>query len=85
MVRTQSKPSISVPVSLRAVCQRLARALARDGRTLKKTRAAPARKEIGDYFIVNGGGEIIAHHVDLVQLARKIGVLQPYEHLLVKD
>jgi hypothetical protein len=61
--------------------QRIARALARDGRMLRKTRAAPARSAIGDYFIVNASNAIIAHHVDIEQLGREVGALKPYEHL----
>jgi hypothetical protein len=83
VARAQPKPLL-IPLTQRALYQRLARALARSGRTLRKTRAAPARSAIGDYYVVDRNG-IVAHHVDLVQLAREIGVLQSYEHLIAKD
>jgi hypothetical protein len=83
VARAQSKP-ISIPITGRALFQRLSRALARDGKMLKKTRAAPARSAIGDYYIINRDG-IVAHHVNLVQLAREIGALQSYEYLIATD
>jgi hypothetical protein len=83
VARAQAK-QIIIPITLRALTQRLARHLARDGRTLRKTRAAPARSAIGDYYVVDCNG-IVAHHVDLVQLAREIGVLQNYEHLIAES
>jgi hypothetical protein len=46
---------------------------------LRKARAAPARNRLGDFFIVNSNGGIVAHHVDLRQLARELDVLQAYE------
>lgn len=85
MARVQSKPAILIPLSLRALTQRIARHLAREGKTLRKTRAASARDHVGDYFILSDNGGIIAHHVDLQQLARELGVLQAYEHLLTED
>jgi hypothetical protein len=82
-VRAQSK-QILIPLTQRALTQRISRALARDGKTLRKTRAAPARDRVGDFFIINDNGGIVMHHVDLVQLARDLGVLQSYEHLIAK-
>ena len=68
-----------IPLTPRALYQRLARRLAVDGRVLRKTRAASARDHVGDFFIVNDNGGIVAHHVDLRQLARELDVLRPYE------
>ena len=77
LARAQSP--LLIPLTQRALYQRLSRALARDGKRLKKTRAAPARSRLGDFFIVNDNGGIVAHHVDLRQLARELDVLRPYE------
>jgi hypothetical protein len=82
--RAQPKP-IFVPLTRRALYQRLARALARSGKTLRKARAAPARRHVGEYFILSDNDGIVAHHVDLQQLAREIGVLQTYEQLITED
>ena len=84
VARAQPKP-IFVPLTQRALYQRLARALARSGKTLRKARAAPARRYVGDFFILSDSGGIVAHHVDLQQLGRELGVLQAYEHLLTED
>jgi hypothetical protein len=85
VIRNRPGRQILVPLTQRALYQRLARALARDGKRLKKTRAAPARSRVGDYFILNDNGGIVMHHVDLQQLAREIGVLQTYEQLITED
>ena len=84
VARAQSKP-IFVPLTQRALTQRISRALARSGKTLRKARAAPARSRVGDYFILSDNGGIVAHHIDLQQLGRELGVLQGYEHLITKD
>ena len=84
VVRAQSK-QILVPLTQRALTQRLARALARDGKRLRKTRAAPARSSVGDYYIINDSNGIVAHHVNLEQFAHELGVLQAYEHLITEN
>ena len=84
VARAQPKPLL-IPLTQRALYQRLARALARSGKTLRKARAAPARRYVGDFFILSDSGGIVAHHVDLQQLGRELGVLQAYEHLLTED
>jgi hypothetical protein len=83
VTRAQSKPPL-IPLSLRALTQRISRALARDGKVLRKTRAAPARSRVGDYFILSSDG-IVAHHVDLQQLGQELGALRNYECLIAED
>jgi hypothetical protein len=73
----QSK--LLIPLSRRALTQRLARALLRDGKVLRKTRAPSARDRVGDFFVVDANGGIVAHHVDLRQLAHELDVLKTYE------
>ena len=84
MARAQSKQSILVPLSRRALLQRIGRTLARDGRRLKKTRAPSARERVGDYYITDSG-EVVAHHINLEQLGQELGVIETYERLLVED
>jgi hypothetical protein len=79
VARVQSKPAIFIPLSKRALLQRLARALLRDGKVLRKTRAPSARDRVGDFFVVDANGGIVAHHVDLRQLAHELDVLKTYE------
>jgi hypothetical protein len=85
VARAQSKPLLLIPLTPRALFQRLARRLAVDGRVLRKTRAASARDCVGDYFVIDGDGGIVMHHVNLQELARELGVLQSYERLLAED
>jgi hypothetical protein len=68
-----------IEIEKRALIARINRKLNREG---KKLRAARSRveKEIGDYLIVtNAGISDSLHARSLESLARKIGVLAPYE------
>ena len=76
-----------VPVSLRAVFQRLNRALAKEGRVVKAPRgrvAAPAA-EAGTYFIVDlERGAMVASGITaerLVKMAREKGALAAWEEV----
>jgi hypothetical protein len=81
VVRAQSAKRIIIPISRRAVTSRLIRALARDGKQLKRARTAQTRDCIGEYFITDTDG-IVSHHLSLGQLARELGVLRPYERFV---
>jgi len=72
----------SVPVTMRALTQRLNRLLAAEGKQLIKTRGAPAVDALGAYYIVVGSNAVHSHHVDLETLGRELGVLAAYEHLI---
>jgi hypothetical protein len=73
-----------VPVTARALTQRLNRLLASKGRELKKTRGQPAIAELGSYY-VRGGNAVISHHVDLEALGRELGALAGHERLITED
>ena len=71
-----------VPVSMAALMARINRKLAHDGEQLKATRGERARQDFGDYYIIDRSGNfVVAKHCDPEELAREIGVLQPYEAL----
>jgi hypothetical protein len=80
-----SKAIAGVPVSKRALIQRINRQLAKEGQAgqmVKATRGDSARKELGDYYAVDlGRNAVVSKQVDLEDLGRKLGVLQPYERL----
>jgi hypothetical protein len=76
-----SKRVRSVPVTQRAVVQRLSRRLEADGKVLKKARGAYAADALGDYFVLRNGS-VINHHVDLEAFARESGALAEYEQLI---
>ncbi|HVI66634.1 MAG TPA: hypothetical protein VM910_29255 [Bradyrhizobium sp.] len=86
MARAKSSASesiITVPVRPRALFQRVNRALLADGKELRRTRGEPAIRALGALYVASGNG-VIDHHVNLEMLARKLGVIEPYEHL-IKD
>ena len=74
----------SVPVTRRALTTRIARALAAEGKELRKTRGAPAIDAFGRYYVV-GNNSVLGHHVDLETLGRETGALAGYEYLWVDD
>jgi hypothetical protein len=73
-----------VPVTVRALTQRLNRLLAHDGKELKKTRGAHAVDALGAYYIVSNNS-VLSDHVDLQALGRETGALADYERLLIED
>jgi hypothetical protein len=69
-----------VPVTLRALLQRINRKLAPEGRQLKKTRGTRWRGDLGDYYAIDVRRNILtAQHVDPEAWGREMGVLQPWE------
>jgi len=76
-----------VPVSTRALVQRINRALAADGERLKKTRdrgawGQTAWLDLGDYYVIDlDRNVVVAHHVNLEGEGRKLGVLAEWEAL----
>lgn len=74
--------AITVPISERALVQRINRALAKDGETLRKARSAQTAASVGEYFILDTTKNSVARtDVDLVALGRKLKVLAPYERV----
>ena len=71
-----------VPVSRRALIQRINRKL--PGHETLKTNRAPGsnRRELGRYFIVDEyNNSITCQFVDLEKLGRELGVLRGYERV----
>ena len=73
-----------VPVTMRAIVQRINRKLAADGyRRLKQSRGRPWKYldcDVGKWFLVDGGrNQVEQTHVDPEEFAKKLGVLQPWE------
>lgn len=72
----------TVPISERALIQRINRALKKDGEILKKARSTTTSSAVGDFFIVDTNLTGIVHRdIDLEDLGRKLKVLQVFEHL----
>jgi hypothetical protein len=76
----------TVPVTERALIQRINRALRQDDQILRQARGEHARRELGNFYIVDVGRNFLAaQHVDLEALARELGVLKAYEHIVWSD
>lgn len=73
---------VKVPVTKRALIQRVNRALAKDGEQLKATKGAQAQLDLGEFYVVDVSGNSVSRKdVDLEKLARELGALKPYEAL----
>jgi hypothetical protein len=72
------------PVSPRSLLQRLNRNLQCESRGVHAPRRGrQAHKSLGDYYLVDTRTEtIVAHHVDLEQMARERGVMKAFEELM---
>lgn len=80
------KTNRRIPVSERAVVQRINRAFLREdgppARELKKTRGARAVLDMGDYYVLNTQLNVpVDDHVDPEDLARELGVLAEWEYV----
>ncbi len=72
-----------VPVSARALLQRINRRLVKDDGMVKATRGNRWRHELGDFYTVDiKRNAIIEKDVDLEALGRKMKALQRYERLV---
>lgn len=78
----QHKAVAGIPVTKRALVQRINRKLRKQDETLKAHRGA----NVGSYYRVdteiNG---LLEDDVDLEDLGRELGVLAPYEQLAEED
>lgn len=71
-----------VPVTPRALAQRINRKLKEKDQGLKATRGDRWRHELGDYYIVDvSANAIVRKDVNLEKFGRQLGVLQPFEEL----
>jgi hypothetical protein len=78
----QSKAAIKVPVSERAVMQRINRLLAKDGEMLKKSRPSKFHNRLGDFYRLDvQHNAIIEMNVNLEALAQEKNVLAKWEVL----
>jgi hypothetical protein len=89
MTRAHSSPSSKqrhggVPVSVRALEQRVSRRLAIDGKLLKRTRGELALRDLGTAHYVLGKNNSVVP-INLEALGREIGALADYERLFVED
>ncbi len=73
------KSDVKVPISERALVQRINRKLADEGQLVKKARERVATT-LGDYFVVDlTSNAVMDQDVDLEKLGRELKVLHDYE------
>ena len=71
-----------VPVTLRALVQRINRKLAHTEEVLKTARGQRAIADLGNYYILDWGSNLVsAWHVDPVKLAHELKVLAAWEYV----
>jgi hypothetical protein len=78
----------TIPVTLRALTQRINRKLAKQGKHIRrgyKEFVLIDDKKINSFWLATMGerkyGELVEKDVDVVKLADKIGVLRPWERI----
>jgi hypothetical protein len=75
--------SQGVPVSVRALYQRLNRKLAGKGLVLKASRGGRARTEVGSFYVIDTErNTVVVHHVNLEAYGRELGVLAQWERVI---
>jgi hypothetical protein len=80
------KQAQRVPVTLRALAQRINRVLAKRDEQLKTTRGGRARVDLGDHYVIDVARNfVIAKGVDLETWGRELGVLQPWEEVVADE
>ena len=71
-----------MPVTMRALTQRVNRKLKPDLEMLRVTRGAQMQQDVGDYHVIDFRKNWITHkHVDPEQMARDMGVLHEWEEV----
>ena len=77
------KEPTKVPITERALIQRINRKLKEDDRIMKAARAGTrAEQEVGRYYLINSRNHVVDGHCDLEEYGRDLGVLAPYEKLV---
>jgi hypothetical protein len=73
---------MKVPVTQRALTQRINRQLRAKNLRLMVSRGANEAHDLGKFYTLNLQRNAVDHkHIDLEEYGRKIGVLQPFEAL----
>jgi hypothetical protein len=77
---------VKVPVSSRALIQRINRSLRAKKQVVKATRGEPARTSFGAYYLLDiGRWQVLKTNVDLEAFGRELGALKAHEELVEED
>jgi hypothetical protein len=83
---TAKKPR-RLPITERALVQRLRRHLSKDNERLltnrRPERFGPAF--VGKYYILDGRNIMTDHNVDIVKMAKELGAIRPWEQLIEEE
>jgi hypothetical protein len=72
-----------VPVTMRALTQRINRKLAERGEKLIKARGAAARVEVGEWYVLDTNRNVLVlMRVSPESLGRKLGALEAWERVV---
>ena len=72
-----------VPITERALTQRINRALKARGEALRTTRGSRGLSDLGEHHILDlNTGFVLDKHLDLEAYGRELGVLRPHEHVI---
>lgn len=79
----KKNPVDKVPVTTKALAQRINRALKKDDEMLRACRkTSRAYHDLGDYYVVDvSTGFVTSKDIDLEDTGREMGVLKEYERL----
>jgi hypothetical protein len=78
-----SKPPARVPVTERALIQRINRRLAKEDCQLRVSRGARAELELGRYYIIDPYRNVIENtHLGIEELGRELGCFGDFETLV---
>ena len=78
-----TKMKAKVPITMRALTQRINRALLKQDERLYKSRGMQMYLDVGDFYVVDLRGNWVAgKDVDPEELGRELGVLKEYERVV---
>ena len=75
------KKSAKKPVSEKAVITRIKKKLAVDGESLRRSRSATEKQNFGEWFVVDSGDVVIAHHCTIKKLAKEMNTIRADEYI----
>jgi hypothetical protein len=83
---TKKNTTNLVPITARALVQRLNRKLAEQDQVLKKSRGARTQLDLGDYYVIDFRRNfVVDDHCDLAELGREFEVLRDYEEVVEEE
>lgn len=72
------------PISMRSLLQRINRKIASKNEIIRASRGSRAKSELGDFFTLDVSYNcIVAKDVCPIDLAKELGILKPYEHVIL--